>query len=202
MLRFLYFQYVLLVKRFVQLFYWINGYLKFKLLGVNCSGFPRINGSINLFVQKNAKIVIGRNFVINSMRMFNPIGREQKSMFKVIGELIIGDHVGMSSIAIVCYKKISIGSNVIFGGNISIYDTDFHSLDFRNRYKKGADIPISKSIIIGNDVFVGAHSTILKGVTIGDKSIIGACSVVTKDIPPNQIWAGNPAKFIRNVDVQ
>lgn len=49
---------------------------------------------------------------------------------------------------------------------------------------------------IGNDVFIGAHSTILKGVTIGDKAIIGAGSVVAKSVPAGEIWAGNPARFI------
>jgi acetyltransferase-like isoleucine patch superfamily enzyme len=54
------------------------------------------------------------------------------------------------------------------------------------------------SIKIGNNVFIGAHSTILKGVTIGENAIVGACSVVTKSIPANQIWGGNPARFIKH----
>ena len=54
-----------------------------------------------------------------------------------------------------------------------------------------------KPVVIGNDVFIGAKSIILKGVTIGENSVIGAGSVVTKSVPANQIWAGNPAKFIR-----
>ena len=56
-------------------------------------------------------------------------------------------------------------------------------------------------MIIEDNVFIGAHSTILKGVTIGQNSIIGACSVVTKNIPPNEIWAGNPAKFIKKLEI-
>jgi acetyltransferase-like isoleucine patch superfamily enzyme len=51
---------------------------------------------------------------------------------------------------------------------------------------------------IGDNVFIGAHSTILKGVTIGESSVVGECSVVAKDIPENDIWAVNPAVFIRN----
>ena len=52
---------------------------------------------------------------------------------------------------------------------------------------------------IGEDVFIGAHSIILKGVTIGARSIVGAGSVVTKDIPADEVWAGNPAKCIRKL---
>jgi acetyltransferase-like isoleucine patch superfamily enzyme len=47
--------------------------------------------------------------------------------------------------------------------------------------------------------FIGGGSIILKGVTVGENSIIVAGSVVTRDIPDNEIWGGNPAKFIRKV---
>ena len=43
------------------------------------------------------------------------------------------------------------------------------------------------------------RSIILKGVTIGENSVVGAGSVVTKDIPSGEVWAGNPAKFIRKI---
>ena len=54
--------------------------------------------------------------------------------------------------------------------------------------------------MIGNDVFIGTNSLILKGVEIGDRSIIGAGSVVTKSVPASEIWAGNPAVFLRKID--
>jgi acetyltransferase-like isoleucine patch superfamily enzyme len=51
---------------------------------------------------------------------------------------------------------------------------------------------------IGKNCFIGGRSTILPGVTVGDGSIVAACAVVTKDVPPNSIVAGNPAKVIRS----
>ncbi len=52
-------------------------------------------------------------------------------------------------------------------------------------------------VIIQENVFVGAGSIITKPVIIGHDSIIGAGSVVTKSIPENEVWAGNPARFIK-----
>ena len=57
----------------------------------------------------------------------------------------------------------------------------------------------SAPVKIGKKVWVGSNSTILPGVTIGDNSIIGAGSVVTKDVPPNTIVAGVPAKIIKKI---
>jgi acetyltransferase-like isoleucine patch superfamily enzyme len=53
-------------------------------------------------------------------------------------------------------------------------------------------------IVIGNDVWIGAHATILSGVTIGDGAVVGACSVVAKDVPPYAVAVGNPARVVKH----
>ncbi|MFS1439386.1 acyltransferase [Shewanella sp. 10N.286.48.A6] len=57
-----------------------------------------------------------------------------------------------------------------------------------------------QKVIIGNNVFVGINSVIMPGVSIGSNSIVGAHSVVTKSIPPNSIYAGNPARKVSSFD--
>ena len=52
-------------------------------------------------------------------------------------------------------------------------------------------------VYIGNNCFIGTGTIISKDIKIGDNSIVGAGSVVTKDIPADEIWAGNPARFIK-----
>jgi acetyltransferase-like isoleucine patch superfamily enzyme len=161
-------------------------------------GYPKIS------IAKTGNLKIGSNFSLNSNYASNLIGRQQKTIISVSesAELIIGNNVGISSTAIICTKNIRIGNNVKIGGNTCIYDTDFHSLVTEER----TSIPEitknvkKKPVIIHDNVFIGAHSTILKGVTIGKNSIIGACSVVSKNIPENEIWAGNPAVFIKKLN--
>jgi acetyltransferase-like isoleucine patch superfamily enzyme len=154
-------------------------------------------------ISLEAKVSIGRHFVMNNGLLNNKIGRQQPCFFVVAktGELVIRDNVGISATAIVCWNRIEIGNNVRIGGGTVIYDTDFHSLNYQDRIPSPeiADNIKTAPILIADNVFIGAHSTILKGVTIGANSIIGACSVVTKNIPENEIWAGNPAKFIRKL---
>jgi acetyltransferase-like isoleucine patch superfamily enzyme len=159
----------------------------------------KVAGFLKVDVTRRGKLKIGKNLEIFSGNNFNVIGRQQKTIFWVEGELLIGDNVGMSATAIICNKQIVIGNNVTIGGNTVIYDTDFHSLDpvIRNNKNIDKNNAIKSSVIIEDNVFIGAHTTILKGVTIGKNSIIGACSVVTKNIPPNEIWAGNPARFVK-----
>lgn len=57
-------------------------------------------------------------------------------------------------------------------------------------------------VVIKRNAYIGTGTVICKPVTIGEGAIIGASSVVTKDIPPFEIWAGNPARFIRKREFQ
>ncbi|MCG6190242.1 acyltransferase [Maribellus maritimus] len=146
---------------------------------------------------------IDDNLKMNNGNIGNPIGRPQRCVLFVDkgAKLEIGKNVGISSAAIVAYKHISIGNNVKIGGGVCIYDSDFHSIDasIRNNPEKDLVQKNNKPVVIGDNVFIGAHSLLLKGITIGENSIIGASSVVTKNIPPNEIWAGNPAVFIKSI---
>ena len=58
---------------------------------------------------------------------------------------------------------------------------------------------IAKPIHIGKNVWIGAHCTILQNVTVGDNAVVAAGAVVTKDVPPNTVVGGVPARFIRNI---
>lgn len=178
-------------------------WFKFKFNNVKVGKRMKSFGIPYVDVWVGSSFSIGDNFLMNSGKHFNAIGRQQSCCFVVQrnGVLTIGDNVGISDLAIVCYKSITIGDHVTIGGNVVIYDTDFHSLNKEHRKSMAIDIQNTKCapVIIEKDAFIGAHTTILKGVTIGEGAIVGAGSVVTKSIPTNEIWAGNPAKFIKSI---
>ena len=117
-------------------------------------------------------------------------------------ELIIGKDSGMSNTVIQCHEKIIIGNNVNIGAGCLIMDSNFHSTNWKDRLDRAKDIANHKNapVVIGDVVFIGARSIICKGVTIGDHSMIAAGSVVTRNVPANQIWGGNPAKFIKEIN--
>ena len=179
-----------------NLIFYLNGVNFTKIISY---GIPYINISLK------GKMKIGNHFVMNNRKYANMLGRTQSCSFSILpnAELIIGNNVGLSSTAIVCYNKIEIGNNVKIGANVVIYDTDFHSINPLDRLhqKKDKENTSIKPVRIEDNVFINAHSTILKGVVIGENSIIGACSVVTKSIPKNEIWAGNLAKFIKKLEL-
>jgi len=182
---------------------WIITYSKFKLNGVNISNDFKSNGIPLLNISLGGKMTIGKKFEMNNGLYNNMIGRQQPCFFIVSknGNLVIENNVGISATAIVCWNKILIEDGVRIGGGTTIYDTDFHSLNFQERIVKPEIKNNVKTapVIIRKNVFIGANSTILKGVEIGERSIIGACSVVSKSIPADELWAGNPARFIRNL---
>jgi len=60
--------------------------------------------------------------------------------------------------------------------------------------------PSADPVVVGDNVIIGANAVLLEGVRIGENSIVGACSVVTKDIPPDSVAFGVPAKVIKTID--
>lgn len=178
-------------------------YLYFKFNLIEFSSI-RTNGIPYITISRGGEMSIGQNFKMNNGIKGNPIGCYSKCTFFVAkGKKInIGCNVGISQTALIAIDNITIGDNVKMGGGVKIYTSDFHSLNPVIRMSD-QDMENRKSapVIIHNNVFIGAYSIILKGVEIGDNSIIGAGSVVTKSVPENEIWAGNPAKFIRKISI-
>ena len=191
-----------IIQTIVHLSNWIRTRITLYGNGVRVSSF-RSYGVPYVMVARGAKgMTIGVNFAMNNVIIHNPIGMPQPCTFFVDRgcSITIGNNVGISQTALIAHADITIGDNVKIGGGTCVYTSDFHSLNSELRHS-GEDLKHRKSapVTIEHDAFIGARCIILKGVTIGENSIVGAGSVVTKSIPANEIWAGNPAKFIRKI---
>lgn len=157
-----------------------------------------------VMVARGAIMIIGKNFKMNNGIKGNPIGCNSCCTFFVDRnkKIIIGDNVGMSQCALVAIDDITIEDYVKIGGVVNIYTSDFHSLDPNIRKTKGDMNHRKKApVVVHRNAFIGAFSIILKGVEVGENSIIGAGSLLTKSVPANEIWAGNPARFIRKITI-
>lgn len=91
---------------------------------------------------------------------------------------------------------ITIGKNVSFGPHVTIY-TSTHLIGPASRRMDPR--VVARPVIIGDGAWVGMGAMILPGVTVGQGSVVAAGSVVTKDVPPNTLVAGNPARPKRDL---
>ena len=88
---------------------------------------------------------------------------------------------------------VTLGDGCLVGHNVV-----FATLDHDKRPGRRGDMTAAP-IVVGKDVWIGAHATILKGVTIGGGAIVAAGAVVTRDVPPNTIAAGVPARVVKTI---
>jgi len=107
--------------------------------------------------------------------------------------VFIGDRCSFSSFVVLdAHDRIEIGNDCMFAVRVTI-STATH--DYRQR--PASQRTITKSVIIGNDVWLGVGSTVLPGVRVGDGAVIGAHALVTEDVPPDAIMVGVPARLLK-----
>lgn len=87
--------------------------------------------------------------------------------------------------------------NIYIGNNVAITAGAKILTHYLDPSEKGRKFRIGE-VHIEDEVFIGVNVVICNSVTIGKGAIIGAGSMVTKDIPPYQVWAGNPARYIKD----
>ena len=113
-----------------------------------------------------------------------------------VGDVVIGNHtrVGLHNTII---GPVTIGNHVNLAQGITVTALNHN---FENPDRRIDEQGVStKSVTIGNDIWIGANAVILPGVTIGDHSVVAAGAVVTKDVPPHSLVAGVPAKIIKQI---
>lgn len=154
-------------------------------------------GKIRIRTRHRGEIIIGDNVILNSHSCENLVGLIGETILdtRYGGKIIIGKNSGGSSVVISSKSSVCIGEHVKIGGNVRIFDHDFHAIEFEDRRSPENKLAIrTQPISIGDDVFIGTNAIILKGTTIGSRSIVSAGSVVSKlTILNDSLVAGNPA---------
>lgn len=140
--------------------------------------------------------------------------RGELLLFPFGGEIVIGDNCYIGEYTrIWSAESIKIGNNVLISHNVNIMDTNSHELNYLERaegYKKMLQEGHPKvkpnvktaPIIIEDYVWINFNVVISKGVTIGKGAIIAANSVVNTDVPPFTLFAGNPAKVVKHLNIE
>ncbi len=162
---------------------------------------PRIENSRVLqptqFVGKGQIIIKGARLgVWPSPFLFGQIGYIEARSLDAQVEINSSTFLNNAFVIIADKAQIIIGERCLIGPNFFISDSDFHGLELENRgngrYECG-------KVIIEDDVFIGDNVRILKSVNVGRGSVIGSGSVVVSDVEPMSVYAGVPAKKIRDI---
>lgn len=148
------------------------------------------------YIVGTGKIRIGNNVRLSGKQGIAFNNKVFKKPVLTIGSnTFIGHDTGFAIM-----KEIRIGEHCYIAGGVTISDNDGHPINPKLRRENKPPVPESvKSVLIGNDVWIGRRAFILKGVEIGDRSIIGAGAVVTSDVPSDCVVAGNPAVLIKKL---
>lgn len=172
---------------------WIIAKLKGVELGTNAefvrfARFSRMAGS-------TIRIHHGCRF--RSDRASNRVGVNRACYISTLRRgavLLVGPHCAFSGTVIASAKHIELGSFVRCGANTTVMDSDFHGDDPRSGE--------AQAVVIEDHVWLGLNVIVQKGVRIGRNSVIAAGSVVTRDIPPNVMAGGIPAKVIKEFSAE
>ncbi len=153
-----------------------------------------------------SRIVIGEDCVVAGAFILENDG----------GKVRIGNRTFIGGGRFISIAGIEIGDDVMFSWGCTLMDNDAHSLDWQQRvndvadWKRGLDekkigayknweAVDSAPIVVGNRAWIGFNVIILKGITIGEGAVVAAGSVVTKDVAPYTLVAGNPARYIKDL---
>jgi len=152
-------------------------------------GIAFIGPKVTLQVGKRGRIELGRWAWLGHRTKI----RCHEGVVSIGAKTVLGQECTISA-----YRHVSIGRECVIADRVMLIDFDHGVVE--------VDRPIrlqgiyKRDVRVGNNVWIGYGACILRGVTIGDNAIVGTSAVVTKDVPPNGVVAGIPARVVRMRD--
>jgi acetyltransferase-like isoleucine patch superfamily enzyme len=129
------------------------------------------------------------------------VGDESKigAFVEIQKNAVIGKRCKISSHTFIC-EGVKIEDNVFIGHGVTFINDSYpRATTADGKLQTEADWRVERTIV-KKGASIGSGSTILSNTTIGENAMVGAGSVVTKDVPPNTIVAGNPARIVRSIE--
>ena len=189
-----------LVQKIAIVFDWVRTFYLCWIWGVERGQNVRFSGKTIIRTRRAGEISLGSNVVMNSRVSANLVGLVNPTILDTRpgGHIEIGDESGCSAVVISSAESVKVGRNCMIGGNVRIFDHDFHPLEWdARRGSQDMTKQRKRPVEIGDDCFIGTNAVILKGSKIGARSIVAAGSVVFGlDVPPDSLIKGNPAEII------
>lgn len=108
----------------------------------------------------------------------------------------IGKNCKISTHTFIC-EGVTIEENVFVGHNVTFINDAYPRATTENGTPQTEEDWVCVPTLVKSGASIGSSATLLCGITVGENAIVGAGSVVTKDVPPNTIVAGNPARILR-----
>ncbi len=146
----------------------------------------KIYRSVRMDTPPYRRFELGRRSVVESFSCIN----------NAVGDVIIGHdtRIGLHNTVI---GPVNIGSHVNLAQGVVVTALNHRFIDTTQRIdRQGIE---TRAVSIADDVWIGANAVVLPGVSIGSHAVVAAGAVVTRDVPPNTVVAGTPAKVIRTL---
>ncbi|HMJ02836.1 MAG TPA: acyltransferase [Conexibacter sp.] len=171
--------YALLLARFA--------WLKLRWRGrLQTDGIAFVCPDVTLEIGKHAKLHLGRwSWIGDGCKI-----RAHEGEVRIGAKTVVGQECTISS-----YQHVSIGRECIVADRVMLIDFDHGVVEVERPIRLQGIY--KRDVNVGHNVWLGYGACVLRGVTVGDNAVVGTNSVVTKDLPPNAVAAGMPARVIR-----
>jgi UDP-2-acetamido-3-amino-2,3-dideoxy-glucuronate N-acetyltransferase len=162
-----------------------------------------LSSAVNEFVAITSDVRLGKN--VKLAKFINlygcEIGDDTKigAFVEIQKNAVVGSRCKISSHTFIC-EGVTIEDHVFIGHNVAFVNDSFpRATTASGELQTGDDWKV-ETTLVKKGASIGSGATILSNVTIGERAIVGAGSVVTRDVPPDVIVVGNPARVLRRVD--